>query len=157
MNEQLREQDFSLKPELKFTEDEQGLKFIEIDNALATAKIALQGAHVMQWQPKSAAHPVLWLSSQARYVKGRSIRGGVPICWPWFGAHPTNSSYCTHGFARVIPWQLSEVETLKNGCTRLVLHMEETDEAKRQLSYPFFSVSASLSCQGITRAKPCVQ
>lgn len=144
MNEQLREQDFSLKPELKFSEDAQGLKFIEIDNGLATAKIALQGAHVMQWQPKSATEPVLWLSSQARYVKGRSIRGGVPICWPWFGAHPTNSSYCTHGFARVIPWQLSEAETLKNGSTRLVLHMEETDEAKRQLSYPF-SLSVTIT------------
>lgn len=137
MNEQLREQDFSLKPELKFTEDEQGLKFIEIDNALATAKIALQGAHVMQWQPKSAADPVLWLSSQARFVQGRSIRGGVPICWPWFGAHPTDSSYCTHGFARVIPWQLVDAETLRNGATRLVLHMLETTESKRQLSYPF--------------------
>ena len=44
MNKQLREQDFSLIPELKFTEDEQGLKFIKIDNVLATAKIALQGA-----------------------------------------------------------------------------------------------------------------
>ena len=41
MNEQLKEQDFSLKPDLKFTEDEQGLKFIEIDNALATAKRAI--------------------------------------------------------------------------------------------------------------------
>ena len=137
MNEQLREQDFSLKPDLKFSEDEQGLKFIEIDNALASAKIALQGAHVMHWQPKSAADPVLWLSSQARNVKGRSIRGGVPLCWPWFGAHPTDSSYCTHGFARVIPWELTDAETLRNGATRLVLHMQETTESKRQLSYPF--------------------
>lgn len=144
MNKQLREQDFSLKPELKFSEDAQGLKFIEIDNALATAKIALQGAHVMQWQPKSAADPVLWLSSQARYVQGRSIRGGVPLCWPWFGAHPTDSNYCTHGFARVIPWELTDVETLRNGTTRLVLHMLETTESKRQLSYPF-SLSVTIT------------
>ena len=100
MNEQLKEEDFSLKPALKFTEDAQGLKFIEIDNALATAKIALQGAHIMQWQPKSAAHPVLWLSSQARNVKGRSIRGGVPICWPWFGV---SASVSSHGITRAKP------------------------------------------------------
>ena len=137
MNELLREQDFSLKPALKFFEDTQGLKFIEVDNALATAKIALQGAHIMHWQPKSAAHPVLWLSSQARNVQGRSIRGGVPICWPWFGAHPTDSSYCTHGFARVIPWQLIDADTLQNGATKLVLKIIDTPEAKRQLSYPY--------------------
>jgi glucose-6-phosphate 1-epimerase len=87
---------------------------------------------------------VLWLSSQARYVKGRSIRGGVPICWPWFGAHPTDSSYCTHGFARVIPWELTDAETLRNGATRLVLHMLETTESKRQLSYPF-SLSVTIT------------
>ena len=51
--QKLLDQDFAFKPELKFTEDSHGLQFIEIDNTLATAKIALQGAHVMQWQPKS--------------------------------------------------------------------------------------------------------
>ena len=137
MSNQVLEQDFSLKPELKFSKDEQGLEFIEIDNSLATAKIALQGAHVMQWQPKSVAEPVLWLSSQARYVQGRSIRGGVPICWPWFGAHPTDSSYCPHGFARVMPWQLIDADTLQNGATRLVLQIIDTPVAKKQLSYPY--------------------
>ena len=66
----------------------------------------MQGGHVMHWQPKAATQPVLWLSSNARYTEGRSIRGGIPICWPWFGAHPTDSSYCPHGFARVIPWKV---------------------------------------------------
>ena len=79
---------------------------------------------------------VLWLSSNARFIKGRSIRGGIPICWPWFGAHPTDSALCPHGFARVIPWQLVDADTLKNGATRLVLQMMETAESRRQLSYP---------------------
>jgi glucose-6-phosphate 1-epimerase len=137
MSNQVIEKNFKLEPELKFSKDEQGLEFIEIDNQLAVAKIALQGAHVMLWQPKSAAEPVLWLSSQARYVHGRSIRGGVPICWPWFGAHPTDSSYCPHGFARVIPWQLIDADTLQNGATRLVLQIIDTPIAKKQLSYPY--------------------
>lgn len=119
-----------------FVCDELGLDYIEINNAFASAKIALQGAHIMAWQPKSQQHPVLWLSSNARYVQGRSIRGGIPICWPWFGAHPTDSTLCPHGFARVMPWQLIETETVKNGATRIVLQMLEPEESKRQLSYP---------------------
>jgi len=122
---------------IKFVRDEAGLDYIEVDNDHATAKIALQGAHVMAWQPKSQQHPVLWLSSNARYVQGRSIRGGIPICWPWFGAHPTDGTLCPHGFARVMPWQLIDAETIKNGATRLVFQMLEPEESKRQLTYSF--------------------
>jgi glucose-6-phosphate 1-epimerase len=118
-------------------QDSNDLSFLSIENQHATATIALQGAHVMHWQPKKAKKPVLWLSSGARYTKGRSIRGGIPICWPWFGAHPTDSSYCPHGFARVIPWQLLESKTLENGSTRIILEMTQTDVAKRQLSYAY--------------------
>lgn len=124
-------------PHVKITEDENGLHYIEVDNNLAQAKIALQGAHVMHWQPKTEKYPVLWLSDHARYVKGRSIRGGVPICWPWFGAHPTDSSLCPHGFARVIPWQLIDVDSTYSGATRIALQMIQTPEAQRQLSYPY--------------------
>lgn len=124
-------------PHVKLTTDENGLTYIEIDNPLATAKIALQGAHVMHWQPKFEKNPVLWVSEHARFVKGRSIRGGVPICWPWFGAHPTDSTLCPHGFARVIPWQLVDSDTTVSGATRLVLQMLDTPEAQRQLSYPY--------------------
>ena len=123
--------------DLRFVKDENGLEYIEVDNRHATAKLALQGAHMMHWQPKSTAQPVLWLSSNARYTPGRSIRGGVPICWPWFGAHPTDSSYCPHGFARVIPWQLKKSNRLGNGTTRLLLQMTETEVTKKQLSYPY--------------------
>lgn len=118
-------------------QDENGLQYLEIDNPLATGKIALQGAHVMHWQPKFLAHPVLWLSSNARYVKGRSIRGGTPICWPWFGAHPTDSTLCPHGFARVIPWRVMDIDATPTGATRIILEMQQTPEAQRQLSYPY--------------------
>ena len=128
---------FPIHPQLTFIQDENGLEYIEIDNDLATAKIALQGGHIISWQPKEQDHPVLWLASNARLQKGRSIRGGVPICWPWFGAHPTDGTFCPHGFARVIPWQLIEAEPTRHGATRLTLQMTETAEARRQLSYPY--------------------
>ncbi len=119
------------------TQDEAGMQYLEVDNPLAKARIALQGAHVIDWHPKFLAEPVLWLSSNARFVKGRSIRGGVPICWPWFGAHPTDSTFCPHGFARVIPWRVIDIDATPTGATRIMLEMVDTPEAKRQLSYPY--------------------
>ena len=86
--------EFTIQPQLKFITDENGQEYIEINNDLAIAKIALQGGHIMTWQPKAQTHPVLWLSSNARQDTGRSIRGGVPICWPWFGAHATDATLC---------------------------------------------------------------
>jgi glucose-6-phosphate 1-epimerase len=124
-------------PNIKLTNDANGLQYLEIDNQFATAKIALQGGHVMHWQPKTEKYPVLWLSDHARYVKGRSIRGGIPICWPWFGAHPTDSTLCPHGFARVIPWEIIDADSTYTGATRIALQMQQTPEAKRQLSYPY--------------------
>ncbi len=119
------------------TYDDNGLEYLEIDNPLGSGKIALQGAQVIDWQPKFQTQPVLWLSSNARFVKARSIRGGMPICWPWFGAHPTDSTFCPHGFARVIPWRVVDVDATATGATRITLEMLDTPEAKRQLSYPY--------------------
>ena len=62
------------------TYDEHGMEYLEIDNPLGSGKISLQGAQVIEWQPKFQTQPVLWLSSNARFEKGRSIRGGLPIC-----------------------------------------------------------------------------
>jgi len=132
----------------KITQNEIGLKFITIDNRLASAKIALQGAHIMQWKPHDIKNEVLWLSSNTRYMHGRSIRGGVPICWPWFGAHPTDGSFCPHGFARVIPWRINEVIDLENGATKVTFVMLPTPEVNRQLSYQFnleFSITIGSS------------
>ncbi len=122
---------------IKIIDEADGLQFIEIDNSLAVGRVALQGGHVDWWRPKSAKQDVLWRSSNARYEKGRSIRGGVPICWPWFGKHPTDGSFCAHGFARVIPWKLLESVQLKNGATKIVLTMIPTEAVTKQLTYSF--------------------
>jgi len=123
--------------DVRFIKDENGLDYIEIENRFATAKIALQGGHVMSWQPKHTKEPVLWMSDQSRFEVGRSIRGGIPICWPWFGAHPTDSSLCMHGFARVTPFKVIDVGQMANGFTHVILEMAHTENAERQLSYRY--------------------
>lgn len=66
------------------------------------AVVALQGAHVLSWAV--AGREQLWLSPVARLDSGKAVRGGIPICWPWFGPHPSDASKPAHGFVRTRPW-----------------------------------------------------
>ena len=93
---------FGLHDQLTFSEGPGGLAVVEISNSLAAATVALQGAHLLSWNPRGE-QPVIWLSRDARFKVGQSIRGGVPVCWPWFGAHATQPTFPTHSFMRTIP------------------------------------------------------
>ena len=109
-----------------------GLIVAEINNALGSASLCLQGAHLMTWQPKSQAVPVVWLSRDAKLAAGKSIRGGVPVCWPWFGAHASETSFSGHGFARTVPWRVIESGTEPNGATRLTLRLVPNENTRMQ-------------------------
>ncbi len=97
---------------------------MEIENGNARASIALQGAHLLSWQPRDEA-PVIWVSEAARYAPGVPIRGGVPICWPWFGPHPTDRDLPQHGFARTAVWQVVAVERLYGDRTRITFRLPD--------------------------------
>ncbi|WP_171013731.1 D-hexose-6-phosphate mutarotase [Chitinivorax sp. B] len=84
-----------------------GLGLIDIDHPRFTAKVALQGAQLLAFQPVGRP-PLLWLSSRAQFRPGKAIRGGIPLCWPWFGPHSSNPQLPAHGFARTTPWKLEE-------------------------------------------------
>ena len=77
-----------------------------VDNAACTGEVYDQGAQVTRWAP-TGADPVLYVSTQLRLAPGRSIRAGVPICWPWFGPGRAAGMEPVHGFARTSTWHLS--------------------------------------------------
>ena len=106
---------FGLSQQLKFVEGPGGLIFAEIDNALGTAYLCLQGAHITTFRPKDQAEPVIWLSDYAKFASGKSIRGGAPVCWPWFGAHATESGFPGHGYARTVMWEVTQSAALASG------------------------------------------
>ena len=118
-------QKFAIPGQLEFTEDVGGLIIARIVNKQAQSTIALQGAHVMTFEPVGEK-PVIWLSPAAKLVRGKSIRGGVPICWPWFGAHATDSTFSAHGFARTVPWQVVASEALSDGGTRITFELPQS-------------------------------
>lgn len=113
-----------------------GLLIAEVRNALGSADICLQGAHLMTWRPKTQDVPVVWLSRDAKVAAGKSIRGGAPVCWPWFGAHAMESSFPGHGFARMVPWQLLETGIEPDGATRLTLRLENSEKTLTQWPHP---------------------
>jgi glucose-6-phosphate 1-epimerase len=84
------------------------LQRLSIDTPACTGEIYLHGAHVTAWQPRGCA-PVIWMSGCSTFEPGRPIRGGVPICFPWFGPHPSDPGRAPHGFARLVPWTLDSV------------------------------------------------
>ena len=94
-----------------------GLPLLTVDNALGRAAIAQQGAQVLAFQPRGQRE-MLWISPQCVLTDGQPIRGGIPLCLPWFGPGPDGKSM--HGFARTTPWLLTAAEAADNGATRLV-------------------------------------
>jgi glucose-6-phosphate 1-epimerase len=100
-----------------------GLKRLVIDAAPAQAHIYRHGAHVTHFQPRGQA-PVLWLSSRSRFESNRPIRGGVPICFPWFGPRPGDPAAPQHGPARLREWDLLATDTLDNGSVRIAMALD---------------------------------
>ncbi len=125
-------QQFGIAGQLTFRDDASGLVVAEFNNAHATASLCLQGAHLMSWQPRSQSKPVVWLSRDAKLAAGKSIRGGAPVCWPWFGAHATEAGFPGHGYARTVPWQVLESGIEPNGATRLTLRLVSSDKTRAQ-------------------------
>lgn len=90
----------------------------EIANRHATATVALHGAHVMAFRPHGHG-PVLWVSVKSAFRPDKAIRGGIPVCWPWFGDHPTDPRKPPHGFVRAAPWDVVAAEPGGEGATQI--------------------------------------
>lgn len=98
---------------LVFQEGPGGLIQAIVHTPTCSGAVFLHGAHVTEWTP-SGCKPVLWMSRESQFTSGKPIRGGIPICFPWFGPHPTDSSQPAHGTARTSEWTLTKVEQTAN-------------------------------------------
>ncbi len=102
-----------------------GLEYVDVNTPLCKARIFLQGAQIDFFQPSGKA-PLLWVSSADDYQPGAGIRGGIPVCWPWFGMSDT-PDWPQHGFARTRIWALESVQ-MKNQAVELKLTLNISDE-----------------------------
>lgn len=139
-----------------------GLKYLHITHPKAHTRISLFGAHLLSFTPANSA-PVIWMSDDAIFNGVKAIRGGIPICWPWFGPaqeSPTvqplaqTQNFPSHGFARNSHWQLLESQSNDDSC-RIRLQLTPSSNTKKLWSHDFnliaeFIISESLTLNLIT-------
>lgn len=111
------------------------LPILVINHVHCRAAISLQGAQLLAWQP-TGEQPVIWLSEASEFTAGVPIRGGVPLCWPWFG--PAGKPL--HGFARNLLWTLSEHQANDQNVT-LTLTLTESAQSLNYWPHPFTLVA----------------
>lgn len=107
-------------PGLAFEQGNGGLTRAVVSSPVACGELFLQGANVSSWYP-TGQRPVLWLSKKSNYEKGKPIRGGVPICFPWFGPNANVLTAPAHGTARLVDWQVIATELKKDGAIEIDL------------------------------------
>jgi glucose-6-phosphate 1-epimerase len=110
---------FAGTADVTFAVGPHGALVAAVDNPQGSGSVAIQGAQILTWAPAGQA-PVVWLSPAATFKPGKSLRGGAPVCWPWFGPHPDDTSKPAHGFARNLDWEVMEAAEVPEG-NRLVL------------------------------------
>lgn len=110
------------------------LDILVLDHPTVRAAVALQGAHLLSWKPQGEEE-VLWLSDKTAFANGKAIRGGVPLCWPWFGP-AAQDGLPAHGFARNQLWSLNAYQETDDGVV-LTLALETNDETRRLWPHDF--------------------
>lgn len=129
-------QRFASEGHLRFEPGPGNLPVARIANAHAEVTLVLQGAHVLNFQPRGH-QPVLWASNRSHFAPGRPIRGGIPVCWPWFGAHPADPGKPGHGFARTAQWEVESTGAGEDGSTRIELGLADNPATLALWPYPF--------------------
>ncbi|MDD5400477.1 MAG: D-hexose-6-phosphate mutarotase [Sulfurimonas sp.] len=112
-----------------------GFAYIEIKNSVAEAKVALQGAHLFHYA-RMGEEPLLWLSEVSDFEYGKAIRGGVPVCWPWFGFNE-DKSLPQHGFARISMWEFVFGDEVDERTTTLTFRFSNNEETLKMWYYKF--------------------
>lgn len=132
---------------------------LQVETPTCSATLALHGAHLIHWQPQHTQQSVLYTSPDAIYQEGKAIRGGIPLCWPWFNAHPTApDKHPSHGIARNRFWQLQQVSLAGNNI-EIELTLVPDQAIASHVTFPFElrasftlgqSLTASLSAKNLS-------
>jgi len=129
--------EFGLSDQVLFVEGKGGLPFIQVKNDKATALISIYAAQVLSFKPVNESEDFMFTSDSAYFQQGKAIKGGIPICWPWFGAAVDDTDNPDHGFVRNRYWNVSAVESLNNGDTKVQLDLVDSSETRAMWPHQF--------------------
>ena len=124
-----------------------GMPKIQIDSHPAKAEIYLHGAQITSWQPAGMGE-VLFLSAKSQWQEGKAIRGGIPVCFPWFRAKADNPQAPSHGFVRTREWQLESISADAEDAVCARFSTESDDGSRRWWPFEFrleYSIAAAKS------------
>jgi len=124
--------EFGLDGILQICAGNGGFPLIRIDNEYARAEICGYAGQVLSYCPAGEQNDLLFISRQACFQPGKAIKGGIPVCWPWFGPDPEARNRPDHGFVRARQWTLLLTESMSDGATRVRLGIKD-DEVTRAL------------------------
>lgn len=127
-------QRFGAPGRIAFRAGEAGLPIIVLVNAYGTCELSLYGGQVLSYRPTGHV-PVLFTSKAAVYEPGKPIRGGIPVCWPWFGPS-VDKAQPLHGFARLMQWGLQATE-YSSDVTEVRLTLSDSELTRRIWPYAF--------------------
>ncbi len=124
---------FAIPEIAKIVSGNGGLLKVQITSPAASAEIYLHGAQLTSWQP-AGTEEVIFLSQQSRWEEGRAIRGGIPICFPWFRAKSDDPKAPAHGVVRTKAWQL---ETVAQEQDSVIVTLSTKSDAESRKWWPF--------------------
>ena len=147
--------DFGIADHIKFIQGTGGFPFIRVDNEKASAIISIYAAQVLSYQPANEPHNLVFLSEAAYYEAGKGVKGGVPICWPWFGPDPERRGRPAHGFVRTRFWNVRKTGINPDGDCKITPGLTDFPETRAIWPHLFdlsleITVGESLDLQLVT-------
>ncbi|HEX8873189.1 MAG TPA: D-hexose-6-phosphate mutarotase [Nitrosospira sp.] len=157
MNIEQLNHEFGIADHIKIIEGAGGFPYIRVDNAKASAIISVYAGQVLSYQPANETHNLMFLSERAYYQSGKAIKGGAPVCWPWFGPDPERKGRPAHGFVRNRFWEVIRTEATDAGEGKVTLGLKESVETRAIWPHSFdlsleITVGHSLTLELITRS-----
>jgi glucose-6-phosphate 1-epimerase len=126
---------YSITDEVVFERGKGGLPFIKVSTPHASAIISLLGGQVLSYIPSGTEDDLFFVSQNAYFQTGKAIKGGAPVCWPWFAENPDDPTLPFHGFARTAPWKVMETGIRDNG--QVEVHLALSDSPLSQSLWPY--------------------
>lgn len=120
---------FAIAGLAQILDDDGGIPTVRVTTPKSSGEMHLHGAQVTSWKP-AGADEVIFLSSRARWADGQAIRGGIPICFPWFRAKAGDPQAPAHGFVRTKIWTLESLA--QNGGDLTVTMSTESDAGTKR-------------------------
>jgi glucose-6-phosphate 1-epimerase len=137
---------YGIADKVKFVEGQGNFSLIKISNEYAEATISVYAGQILSFKPVGQAEDLMFVSSQAYYQPGKAIKGGTPICWPWFGPDPEGKGRASHGFVRDRLWQVRDVVSTQDEATQVTMGLVDSPETRAIWNYSFdFSIVITVS------------